>query len=138
MLSNFCYQIFAFEIYNCFVIRSSVKNSFKNIRKCSATKQRFKCLIEHDDDITFFSLSQIFLSTTTLLHSHRFQFQSSTTTILHSFRFHKFFLIKHIHQSQLMFVSAFARLTQSFFVFKNFAFRKFLFIKIFIRISFSD
>ena len=98
----------------------------------------FTNFLEHDDDITFFSLSQIFLSTTTILHSHRFQFQSNTTTILHFFRFHKFLFIKHIYQSQLMFVSALARLTQFFFVFKNFAFRKLFFIKIFIRILFSD
>ena len=123
MLSNLCYQNFVFEIYSCFVIKSSAKNSFRDIKKCSVIKQRLKCFIEHDDDITFFSFSQIFLSTTTILHFHRF---------------HNFFFIKHIHQSQLMFVFAFARLTQFFFVFKNFLFRKLLFIKVFIRISFSN
>ena len=68
MLSNFCYQIFVIEIYNCFVIKSFVKNSFKDI-------------IEHDDDIAFFSFS--------MLLNNDLNVSSNTTTILHSFRFHK-------------------------------------------------
>ena len=56
MLSKFTVALLSDHLLK---IRSEISKIFE----CSVIKQRFKCFIEHDNDIAFFSLSQIISQT---------------------------------------------------------------------------